>query len=81
LSGLTLPLITNTAGNKLGKSAGNAVWLDGDKTSPFEFYQVFELLVRIMLFAFKTYLQLLCPNSLISKNQSPAAISNQQGSY
>lgn len=37
--GLTLPLITTEMGNKLGKTAGNAVWLSGDKTSPFTFYQ------------------------------------------
>lgn len=39
-AGLTTPLLTNSAGEKLGKSAGNAVWLDKDMTSPFELYQV-----------------------------------------
>lgn len=39
--GITLPLITSTTGAKLGKSAGNAVWLSRDKTSPFELYQFF----------------------------------------
>lgn len=39
--GLTLPIITNEEGNKFGKSAGNAVWLDQEKTSPFSFYQFF----------------------------------------
>ncbi|XP_074126686.1 tyrosine--tRNA ligase, mitochondrial [Sminthopsis crassicaudata] len=39
--GITVPLITSTTGAKLGKSAGNAVWLNRDKTSPFEFYQFF----------------------------------------
>ncbi|XP_003466811.1 tyrosine--tRNA ligase, mitochondrial [Cavia porcellus] len=39
--GITVPLITNTTGAKLGKSAGNAVWLDRVKTSPFELYQFF----------------------------------------
>ncbi|MBZ3873462.1 Tyrosine--tRNA ligase, mitochondrial [Sciurus carolinensis] len=39
--GITVPLITNTTGAKLGKSAGNAVWLNRDKTSPFELYQFF----------------------------------------
>ncbi|XP_042322827.1 tyrosine--tRNA ligase, mitochondrial [Sceloporus undulatus] len=39
--GITVPLITNTAGNKLGKSAGNAVWLNRSRTSPFELYQFF----------------------------------------
>lgn len=39
--GLTLPIITNKEGDKFGKSAGNAVWLDEEKTSPFAFYQFF----------------------------------------
>lgn len=38
--GLTTPLLTNSAGQKLGKSAGNAIWLDKDMTSTFELYQV-----------------------------------------
>ncbi|XP_069619453.1 tyrosine--tRNA ligase, mitochondrial [Ranitomeya imitator] len=39
--GILLPLITSTTGDKLGKSAGNAVWLNRERTSPFEFYQYF----------------------------------------
>lgn len=39
--GLTLPIITNEEGNKFGKTAGNAVWLNEEKTSPFSFYQFF----------------------------------------
>lgn len=35
----TLPLITDSAGKKFGKSEGNAIWLDAKKTSPFQFYQ------------------------------------------
>ncbi len=35
----TCPLVTDAAGKKFGKSEGNAVWLDGKKTSPFKFYQ------------------------------------------
>lgn len=42
--GLTTPLLTTAAGEKLGKSAGNAVWLDKDMTSTFELYQVSSLL-------------------------------------
>ncbi len=34
-----MPLITDAAGKKFGKSEGNAVWLDPKKTSPFKFYQ------------------------------------------
>ena len=36
---LTTPLITTTSGEKLGKSAGNAIWLDPELTSPYDFYQ------------------------------------------
>jgi tyrosyl-tRNA synthetase len=38
--GLTVPLLTTKEGEKFGKSAGNAVWLDPNLTSPVEFYQV-----------------------------------------
>ena len=37
--GLTMPLITKADGTKFGKTEGNAVWLDAEKTSPYEFYQ------------------------------------------
>ncbi|MGX7059019.1 tyrosine--tRNA ligase [Vagococcus humatus] len=37
--GLTIPLMLKADGTKFGKTAGGAVWLDPDKTSPFEFYQ------------------------------------------
>lgn len=36
---ITCPLVTEANGKKFGKSEGNAVWLDGTKTSPFQFYQ------------------------------------------
>ncbi|KAJ7329140.1 hypothetical protein JRQ81_015314 [Phrynocephalus forsythii] len=39
--GITVPLITSTTGDKIGKSAGNAVWLNRNRTSPFELYQFF----------------------------------------
>jgi tyrosyl-tRNA synthetase len=38
--GLTMPLLTTSSGEKFGKSAGNAVWLDQNRTSVFDFYQV-----------------------------------------
>ncbi|MEC1180340.1 tyrosine--tRNA ligase [Metasolibacillus meyeri] len=37
--GFTIPLVTKADGTKFGKTAGGAVWLDADKTSPYEFYQ------------------------------------------
>jgi tyrosyl-tRNA synthetase len=36
---LTLPLITNSNGSKFGKSEAGAVWLDAERTSPYQFYQ------------------------------------------
>lgn len=38
--GITIPLLTTSTGEKFGKSAGNAVWLDETMTSIFDFYQV-----------------------------------------
>ncbi|MCS4485329.1 tyrosine--tRNA ligase [Staphylococcus americanisciuri] len=37
--GLTIPLVTKADGKKFGKSESGAVWLDAEKTSPYEFYQ------------------------------------------
>ncbi len=36
---MTITLLTDSNGNKMGKTAGNAVWLDPNKTTPFDFYQ------------------------------------------
>ena len=36
----TVPLLETASGEKFGKSAGNAVWLDSNMTTPFELYQV-----------------------------------------
>ena len=36
---MTITLLTDSQGQKMGKTAGNAVWLDPNKTSPFAFYQ------------------------------------------
>ena len=36
---MTINLLTDSQGNKMGKTAGNAVWLDPNKTSPYDFYQ------------------------------------------
>ena len=38
--GFTTPLLTTAAGEKFGKSAGNAVWLEKEMTSSFDLYQV-----------------------------------------
>jgi tyrosyl-tRNA synthetase len=52
---LTLPIITSEKGDKFGKSAGNAIWLDADMTSPFEFFQFFINTADSMV---ETYLKL-----------------------
>jgi tyrosyl-tRNA synthetase len=37
--GLTFPLIVTSSGEKMGKTAKGAVWLDAERTSPYEYYQ------------------------------------------
>ncbi len=37
--GITFPLITTSSGEKMGKTAGGAVWLDAERTSPYEYFQ------------------------------------------
>ena len=39
--GFTMPLILDATGKKIGKSEGNALWIDKEKTSPFKIYQYF----------------------------------------
>ncbi|KAI8994534.1 tyrosyl-tRNA synthetase, partial [Pilobolus umbonatus] len=39
--GITIPLLLTSTGEKFGKSAGNAIWLDEKMTSVYDFYQVF----------------------------------------
>lgn len=39
--GLTVPLLTNAAGLKMGKTESGAIWLDANKTTPLEFFQYF----------------------------------------
>jgi tyrosyl-tRNA synthetase len=39
--GLTFPLLETASGEKMGKTARGAVWLDGEQTSPYEFFQYF----------------------------------------
>lgn len=56
--GVTFPLLTTSSGEKFGKSAGNAVWLDAARTSAYQFYQYWirtddrdvELLLKLFTF-------------------------------
>lgn len=55
---MATPLITNSDGKKFGKSEGNAIWLDGDLTSPYAFYQFWlnvedaDVIDRLKVFTF-----------------------------
>ncbi|KAL3466027.1 hypothetical protein BJX64DRAFT_251518, partial [Aspergillus heterothallicus] len=64
--GITTPLLTTPSGEKFGKSAGNAIWLDKDMTSSFELYQFF---VRTPDDTVENYLKMFTfvPLSTISK--------------
>lgn len=56
--GMTFRLLTNSSGEKMGKTVGGAVWLDAEKTSPYDFYQYWrnvddadvEMLLSILTF-------------------------------
>ncbi len=56
--GFTFPLVTKADGTKFGKSESGAVWLDPDKTSPYEFYQYWintaddDVIMRLKQFTF-----------------------------
>ncbi|RUS31215.1 hypothetical protein BC938DRAFT_478238 [Jimgerdemannia flammicorona] len=50
--GITIPLLTTSTGEKFGKSAGNAVWLDERLTSVYEFYQVGRRVVVVFVLDF-----------------------------
>lgn len=68
ITGLTLPLVTTEQGSKYGKTEGNAIWLDPEKTSPFEFYQFLirstdadvENLLKLFTFLSVEYIDDLC---------------------
>ncbi len=71
---LTLPLIVDKAtGKKFGKSEGNAVWLDAEKTSPFQFYQFW---LNSSDESVEDYLKLF---TLLSDEEISAIMANQNG--
>lgn len=51
--GITVPLLTTPSGEKFGKSAGNAIWIDPTMTRPYELYQVNIVIFFIHLFSDK----------------------------
>lgn len=63
---MTVNLLTNSKGEKLGKSLGNGLWLNHDLTSPFEFYQSFWLTADDEVEKYLNYLTLV-PKEKISE--------------
>ena len=61
---LVTPLITTSAGTKFGKTEGGAVWLDADKTSPFQFYQFWLNTSDADAVRFLKYYTLLAPDEI-----------------
>ncbi|HEX3875696.1 MAG TPA: tyrosine--tRNA ligase [Bryobacteraceae bacterium] len=68
--GFTHPLLATSSGEKFGKSAGNAVWLDARRTSPYQFYQFW---VQAEDADVERYLKLFTFESLESISESMAA--------
>ncbi|KAI8603505.1 hypothetical protein EDD21DRAFT_368875 [Dissophora ornata] len=62
--GLTIPLLTTSTGEKFGKSAGNAVWLDETMTSLFDFYQFFVKTPDADVGRYLQYFTLLSPDEI-----------------
>lgn len=82
--GITTPLLTTSGGEKFGKSAGNAVWLDAKLTSPFDLYGVsrkewmatlFKKLVLLTLFSFSSAHPM--PMSSATSSFSPSSLSRR----
>ncbi|MGG1575553.1 tyrosine--tRNA ligase [Fictibacillus sp. NRS-1165] len=71
--GLTIPLVTKSDGTKFGKTEGGAVWLDPEKTTPYEFYQFWintddrDVIKFLKYFSFKSHEEI---NELIEQVQS-----------
>ncbi|KAK3309706.1 uncharacterized protein B0T15DRAFT_367087, partial [Chaetomium strumarium] len=74
--GFTVPLLTDSSGAKFGKSAGNAVWLDPHRTSPFDLYRYFvrrpdadvENLLKLLTFLPMSEIQ----QTMEAQNQDPS---------
>ncbi len=68
ISGVTINLLTDKNGNKIGKTQGTPIWLNKEKTSPYEFYQYFlnmddetsmDLIKKLTLITENEYLELI----------------------
>ncbi len=62
--GMVMPLVTDSNGKKFGKTEGNALWLDKNKTSSFELYQYFINLEDSMIISYLKMLTFLTPEEI-----------------
>ena len=70
---LTMPLVTDSQGNKFGKSEGNALWLDKEKTSPYELYQFLLNTEDSMVITYLKRLTFLTPEEITELEQEHLA--------
>ncbi len=74
--GLTIPLLAKTDGTKFGKTAGGSVWLDGEMTSPYAFFQFWlnsedkDVINFLKVFSFKSHGEIEILETLHNKNPS-----------
>lgn len=62
--GMVMPLVTDSTGKKFGKTEGNALWLDKNKTSSYEFYQYLINLEDSMIISYLKMLTFLTPDEI-----------------
>ena len=62
--GMVMPLVTDSTGKKFGKTEGNALWLDEEKTSSYELYQYFINLEDSMIIDYLKKLTFLSPKEI-----------------
>lgn len=63
--GMVMPLVTDSTGKKFGKTEGNALWLDKNKTSSYEFYQYLINLEDSMIIQYLKMLTFLTPDEIL----------------
>lgn len=64
--GVTSPLITNSDGSKFGKSEGKNIWLDGERTSPYHFYQYWMNVADADIIDFMKRLSMKSPDEIMA---------------
>ena len=68
--GVTLPLITKSDGTKFGKTESGTIWMDGEKTSPYAFYQFWLSTADADVYKFMKYFTFLSADEIDEIEQS-----------